>query len=66
VFTVTAKEQYDKDDFPTERVYGPTAGPELRVITCAGTFDRTTRSHSDNLIVFATLDRIIQTPGNVS
>jgi hypothetical protein len=34
-FTVVAKEQHDKDAFPTDHVYGPTDSPELRLITAA-------------------------------
>jgi hypothetical protein len=39
--------------FPTDAVYGDTAGPELRLITCGGTFDRATHSYRDNVIVYA-------------
>ncbi|NBH02915.1 class F sortase [Amycolatopsis sp. SID8362] len=42
-----------KDHFPTQEVYGRTAGPELRLITCGGSFDRAARSYRDNVIVFA-------------
>ncbi|WP_241832795.1 class F sortase [Amycolatopsis sp. CB00013] len=45
-----------KDRFPTKEVYGRTAGPELRLITCGGSFDRAARSYRDNVIVFAQLD----------
>ena len=58
-FTVVAKEQHDKDNFPTARVYGPTDSPELRVITCGGTFDRTVGHYNDNVIVFAELSEIV-------
>jgi LPXTG-site transpeptidase (sortase) family protein len=54
-FTVTKVEQVAKQDFPTERVYGNTAGPELRLITCGGVFDHSAKSYKDNVIVFATL-----------
>ena len=33
-------EQHPKDAFPTEAVYGNTAGAELRLITCGDEFDR--------------------------
>jgi sortase (surface protein transpeptidase) len=59
-FTVTGMEQHDKDAFPTERVYGPTAGAELRLITCGGSFDWSTRHYNDNVIVFATLDAVVR------
>jgi Sortase domain len=52
-FTVTRVEQYPKDDFPTESVYGPVPGPELRLITCGGTFDRSARRYRDNVVVYA-------------
>jgi len=54
-FTVTAIHQVAKDSFPTEAVYGDTAGPELRLITCGGSFDRAAASYRDNLIVYAVL-----------
>jgi hypothetical protein len=34
-------------------VDGPTAGPALRLVTCGGAFDRSTRSCMDNVVVFA-------------
>jgi LPXTG-site transpeptidase (sortase) family protein len=54
VFKVTAVQMYAKDRFPTEAVYGPAPDPELRLITCGGTFDYSTRSYLSNTIVFAT------------
>lgn len=53
VFEVRELEQHAKDAFPTEPVYAGTPGPELRLVTCGGTFDRGIRSYRDNLIVFA-------------
>jgi Sortase domain len=44
-----------KADFPTEQVYGPTPAPELRLITCGGTFDRADRRYLSNVIVSAVL-----------
>lgn len=54
-FAVTAIEQHPKDAFPHQRVYGETAGPELRLITCGGVFDSARGAHRDNVIVYATL-----------
>jgi hypothetical protein len=54
-FTVTQVQQYPKDAFLTAEVYGPTAGAELRLITCGGAFDRTQRSYVDNVVVYARL-----------
>ena len=53
-FAVTRVEQYPKDAFPTAAVYGPVPGPELRLITCGGTFDRRAGSYRDNVVVYAT------------
>jgi sortase (surface protein transpeptidase) len=54
-FTVTRVDRYPKQAFPTDRVYAPTSGPELRLITCGGTFDRSVRSYEDNVVVSARL-----------
>ena len=52
-FRVTAVTQVAKTSFPTLMVYGPTAGPELRLVTCGGTFDPATGRYLSNLIVYA-------------
>lgn len=52
-FTVERVEQHPKDAFPHDEVYGDTAGPELRLITCGGVFDQAQRAHRDNIIVYA-------------
>jgi len=54
VFEVTEVQMYAKDHFPTAAVYGPTPNAELRLITCGGTFDYTTRSYLSNTVVYAT------------
>jgi LPXTG-site transpeptidase (sortase) family protein len=56
-FTVSDKQQVSKSRFPTERVYGDTAEPELRLITCGGAFDRSGHNYLDNIIVYAKLTR---------
>ncbi|MEU9649036.1 class F sortase [Streptomyces sp. NPDC048110] len=53
VFAVTALEQVDKDAFPTDKVYGRTDRPELRLITCGG--EITDGHRPDNIIVYADL-----------
>jgi len=53
VFAVTRVESYPKDAFPTAAVYGAVPDPELRLITCGGTFDYTTRSYLSNTVVYA-------------
>jgi LPXTG-site transpeptidase (sortase) family protein len=52
-YRVATVEQHPKNDFPTARVYGPTPGPELRLITCGGDFDRHSRHYRDNVVVTA-------------
>ncbi len=52
-FTVLGTEQYPKDEFPTQSVYGATPDAELRLVTCGGTFDRAARSYRDNIVVYA-------------
>ena len=53
-FRVTEVQEYPKDQFPTDRVYGPTPYAELRLITCGGTFDSVTGHYLSNIIVYAT------------
>lgn len=52
-FAVRAIEQHPKAQFPSERVFGATPQPSLRLITCGGAFDSNAGSHLDNVIVFA-------------
>jgi hypothetical protein len=54
-FVVLGVEQYPKDAFPTERVYGDIDHAGLRLITCGGSFDRAARSYRDNVVVYAGL-----------
>jgi len=52
-FTAYRVERFSKSAFPTGEVYGNTEGPELRLVTCGGDFDRTAHSYRDNVVVFA-------------
>lgn len=52
-FRVIGSEQYPKTRFPTERVYGTTSRPTLRLITCSGVFDRGSGHYLDNTVVYA-------------
>lgn len=54
-FAVTAVARYPKTAFPSAAVYGPAPGPELRLVTCGGQFDRVERSYRDNVVVDAVL-----------
>lgn len=52
-FAVDAVRSYPKDAFPQQTVYGDTTSPELRLITCSGSFDTSARSYRHNTVVFA-------------
>ncbi len=53
-FVFDRGEQYAKDEFPTQTVYGNTEGSELRLITCDG-YDPDTGEFDDNYVVYAKL-----------
>lgn len=53
VFTVTSVALYPQTDFPALRVYGFTAAPTLRLVTCGGDFDWQTHHYLDRTVVFA-------------
>jgi sortase (surface protein transpeptidase) len=52
-FTVDSSVQTAKTAFPTDLVYAPVPGPELRLITCGGSFDRSVGHYRDNVVVAA-------------
>ncbi|MBQ0886852.1 class F sortase, partial [Streptomyces sp. RM72] len=54
-FVVDGLETFAKDEFPSDRVYGDAARPEVRLITCAGDYDHKVKDYTDNLVVFAHL-----------
>lgn len=54
-FAVSDSIQSAKAEFPTAAVYSNVPTPELRLITCGGTFDSSTGHYLDNLIIFAEL-----------
>ncbi|WP_137993732.1 class F sortase [Streptomyces vilmorinianum] len=51
VFRVRELEQVDKKTFPTQKVYGDTPRPELRLITCGG--ELVDGHRPDNIILYA-------------
>ncbi|GGQ65304.1 class F sortase [Streptomyces asoensis] len=57
VFTVDALEVYDKERFPSNKVYGISERAELRVITCGGGYAKDT-GYQGNLVVYATLTAV--------
>ena len=52
-FAVRESQSFAKSRFPTGAVYGATDRPELRLVTCDGTFNRSTGSYDSNLVVWA-------------
>jgi sortase (surface protein transpeptidase) len=52
-FTVVRLERVPKTALPTKRIWTHTSKPLLRLITCGGSYDRTTGHYRDNLIVYA-------------
>jgi hypothetical protein len=54
VYRVDSVERVKKTGFPTERVYGSTSTSTLRLVTCGGSFNRSTGHYVDNVIVYAT------------
>lgn len=54
-FRVDTIREYPKRTFPTTAVYGSTAVPTLRLVTCTGDFDAAKHSYVDNLVVSAHL-----------
>jgi sortase (surface protein transpeptidase) len=54
-FRVTSLERYDRDAFPSEKVYGDIDHAGLRLITCSGTYDKQTQEYDRVLVVYAML-----------
>ncbi|MEW2399232.1 class F sortase [Streptomyces sp. NPDC046862] len=55
-FKVDSVKAFSKEDFPNDRVYADTPSPELRLITCGGAYNKSTREYEENVVVFAHLD----------
>jgi Sortase domain len=55
VFRVDAVDEYAKDKFPTQQVYGAVSYAGLRVITCGGQFDEQTHHYLSNIVIYASL-----------
>lgn len=53
-FIVDSVEQHPKSSFPSERVYGRTRSPQLRLITCGGRYTKSD-GYDSNIVVFAHL-----------
>ena len=55
VFVINSVERYGKTKLPVNRVYGDYSRPQLRLMTCGGTWLGGTRGYEDNIVVFASL-----------
>ena len=51
-FVITGVRQYSKTAFPTIDVYGDTAVPTIRLVTCGGAFDSSTHHYLSNIVAF--------------
>ena len=54
-FAVRRTVSYPVDSFPSFDVYGATARPELRLITCGGAYSTSRRQYLSNVVAFAGL-----------
>ncbi|QKW30747.1 class F sortase [Streptomyces similanensis] len=55
-FKIDTVDTFSKADFPNDEVYADTSDPELRLITCGGSYNRTAQDYESNVVVFAHLD----------
>jgi hypothetical protein len=64
VFRITGVRQYLKSRYPAKTIYRTTRYAALRLITCGGEFDYTTRQYLSSTVVFAGLISSRATSGN--
>ena len=57
-FTVDSVDQFSKQAFPAERVYGSHGVSALQLVTCGGVFDHQTGSYLSNVVVFTSLTAV--------
>ncbi|MER5598790.1 class F sortase [Streptomyces sp. NPDC002265] len=55
-FKVDSVQAFSKAHFPNARVYADAPTAQLRLITCGGTYNRSTHEYESNVVVFAHLD----------
>jgi sortase (surface protein transpeptidase) len=51
-FLVGRLERHPKTELPTRRIWTKAKGPQVRLVTCAGLYNRATHHYIDNLIVY--------------
>ena len=54
-FSIRRTATFGVDAFPTSEVYGPSSGPELRLITCGGNYSASRHQYLSNVVAFAAL-----------
>ncbi|HSX09179.1 MAG TPA: class F sortase [Candidatus Saccharimonadales bacterium] len=54
-FAVTQTVRYPYNSFPIKEVFAASDVPMLNLITCNGTWDKTTKNYSDRLVVYSKL-----------
>jgi sortase A len=52
-FRVARTQSYDARRAPLAQIFGNAATPQLNLITCAGSWDRSRQEYNDRLVVFA-------------
>lgn len=52
-FAVVALRRYHKAELPAAEMFRQRGEPALALVTCGGSYDRRTRTYSDNVVVFA-------------
>lgn len=61
-YRVVAKNAFDARSAPIERIVGPTPVESVTIITCAGTFDASSRQYDQRLVVRG--ERIVDEPAS--
>ncbi|MGY6501311.1 MAG: class F sortase [Acidimicrobiales bacterium] len=52
-YEVVALRQYSKDELPTAELFAPSGDPQVVLVTCGGSFNRSLNSYDDNIVAYA-------------
>ena len=55
IFAISDIEKYPYNSFPIKEVFAASSVPMLNLITCNGTWDKTSKNYSDRLVVYSKL-----------
>lgn len=55
VFEIEYLERYPQSKFPTEKIYGNTSYPSIRLITCSGIYKKGEQRYTHTLVVYGRL-----------